>query len=204
MTSPLNIFPLFHSQYPNDTEYQGYADVGSCLEQLKWDDHVAVSVSRLRAQNSARIRYSEMHCFAMSENIYTYSQALRTAKNYEFLPYINLMIRRCLEVGLIDKWHRDSSMYRNDPKLKLDRRIALSITHIGAALLLLFCGLSIASLVFIAERIVFRKTKQRSCHPFWLILSRFVDGRRFYLRVEPLKRKALFVKNRLRSRRPKY
>lgn len=201
----IEYFAPFYSQYPNDTEYHGYADVDSCLEQLKWDDHVAVSISRLRAHNCERIRYSEMHCFSISENIYTYSQALRTAKKYEFLPYINLMIRRCLEVGLIDKWHRDSSMYRNDPKLKLDRRISLSVTHIGAALLLLFCGLSIATLVFFVERIVFRNTKERNCHPFWLLLSRFVDGRRFYLLVKPLKRKVLFVqKNHLRSRRPKY
>lgn len=139
---------------------------------------------------------SEMYCFSMHENIYTYSQALRTAKRYEFLPQIDETIRKCMEAGLFRKWHQDSSMYRNDKKHRPERHIILSIAHIGAALLALFCGLGIASLVFIAEYMTFQKTKQSGCHKGWLLLSKIVDGRRFYFRDKTSNRKGLFVKKK--------
>lgn len=198
--TPIPIYFSLIFQYPKDKEYHGYADIDSCLEQLKWDDKLAVSISRLRAENCALIRKSEMYCFSMRENIYTYSQSLRTTKKYEFLPQIDIFIRRCSEAGLFQKWNRESSMYRNDPVHKFDRRIILSIAHIGAALLALVCGLCIGLLVLMAECVAFRKTKQPNCRRFWFFLSRIVDGRRFYFRAKTLKRKVLFVKKKYPAR----
>lgn len=183
-------------QYPKDKVYHDNADIDSCLAELKRDDKLAVSVSRLRAENCALIRTNEMYCFPIRENLYTYSQSLRTTKKYDFLPQINVIIGRALEGGLFQKWHRDSSMYRNDPTKNIDRRTTLSIAHIGAALLALVCGLSIASSVFILEWIVFDKIKQKKCRRFWFIVSKFVDGRRFYFRDESLNRNIFFVKKK--------
>lgn len=153
-----------------------------CLAQLKWNDNLAVSTPRIRAENCPLISRSELYCFSQLENIYTFPIALSMQSKYEYFPQISAILRRSVEAGLIDKWHRDSRMYQNDLKRENDRRIILTIAHIGAALLALVCGTIVASLVFIAEYIAFRKTKRSDCNEFWVFLSKVVDGRRFYFR----------------------
>lgn len=86
------------------------------LEQLKWDDNLAVCVSRIVAENCLLIKRSEMICFSPRENIYTFTIALRMAKKYEFLRQIDDIVRRLVEAGLFQKWQRDSGMYHVDSK----------------------------------------------------------------------------------------
>lgn len=123
-----------------------------------------------------------MYCFSHKENFREYPIALAMHRKYEFLPQINVVVRRIVEAGLIAKWHRDFSKYWNDAKRIDDHRVILTIDHIGGGLFALLFGIGIASLVLIVECITFRKTEQIDCHPFWLFLSKVVDGRRFYFR----------------------
>lgn len=163
-----------------DKPFFGHDEIDLDLEQLKWNASVAVSVSRLRAENCPLIRRSEMFCFSKRENLYTFPLMMRTAKKYNFLSQINAVIRRCIEAGLIQKWQRDSKLYATDSKQIDDRRVILTVAHIGGGLCLLCCGLSVALLTLTAECVAYRKMKQENCHIFWLLLSQCVDGRRFY------------------------
>lgn len=140
-----------------------------------------MATSILLAENNLLIRKSEIYCFPRSENIHILPVVLRLALKYEFLSEINVIIRRSLEAGLVEKWQRDSSLYQNDPKRVNDRKIILSVDHIGGALLALISGLSMASLTFIAECITFSRTNQRNCNWFWLLVSKAIDGRRYIL-----------------------
>lgn len=178
--SGANYLFWYRFQYPIDKPYSDCADTELCLAQLKWNDNLAVSTPRVRAENCPLIDRSEMYCFSQLENLYTFPIALNMQSKYEYFPHICALLRRSVEAGLIDKWHRDSRMYQHDRKREDDRRIILTIAHIGAALLALGCGSILASLVFIAEWIAFRKTKKSDCHEFWVFLSKVVDGRRFY------------------------
>lgn len=179
---------LINFQYPVEKSYTPNADIDSCLSQLKWNDRLAVHVGRIRAGYSPLIGLSEMYCFPSRENIISFPITVRVAKKYEFLPQVNTLIRRSLEAGLFEKWQKDCDLYRNDSQHTDDRKVILTVTHIGGALLSLFCGLSLAALIFIAECIAFHKSKQVNRHRFWLFLSQTVDGRRFYCQNSLIRR----------------
>lgn len=176
-----------------DTAYSPQADLDACLSALKWNDKLAVSVRRIRAENSPVISKSEIYCFSSEENIFAFPTTIRMSRKYEFKTQVNSLIRRCLEAGLFTKWQEDTELSGNDSKPKSDRNINLTVAHIGGALLSLVCGLCLASLVFIAECVAFEKLKQKDCHQFWVYLSRTVDGRRFYCREALVRPKTSLV-----------
>lgn len=161
-----------------EKSYTPKTDIDSCLLQLKWNDRLAVSVGRTRAENCPLIRLSEIYCFPSQENIFAFPTTVRTSRKYEFLPQVNILIRRSLEAGLFQKWRSDSSLYQNDSKQQQICNIILTVAHIGGALLALICGLGLASLAFMAECVAFHKLKQADCHQFWLVLSDILNGRR--------------------------
>lgn len=121
-----------------------------------------MSVGRTRAENSRLIRLSEIFCFPSRENIFAFPTTVRMSRKYEFLPQVNTLIRRSLEAGLFQKWRSDSSLYQNNLKQEQNCNVILTVAHIGGALLLLLCGLSLALLAFMAEWVV--KMKIESCH----------------------------------------
>lgn len=130
------------------------------------------------------IRWNEMYCFSGRENLYWFLVSVRTARKYIFLPHINAIIRRCIEAGLFQKWQEDSSLYHTGSSRKEDRRVILTVAHIGGGLLTLFCGIFLALLTFIGECVAFHKTMRENPSKFWIILSKVVDGRRFYFRAD--------------------
>lgn len=141
--------------------------------------------SRLSIENSLVIRKREMYCFSRQENIIRTMITLNLQRKYDFFSQINAIVVSSIEAGLIEKWHRDSRMYSNDSTKQDDgHRVILTVAHIGAALIALFCGLTIASIVFIAECVTLHKVKQADCHKFWVFLSKVVDGRRFYFQAK--------------------
>lgn len=159
--------------------YVGNVNVTSLLEQLKWDDKLAVASSRALAENIPQIiDKSEFYCFSRDENIHILPITLLIMPKYEFQAEVNAIIRRSLEAGLIEKWQRDSSSYRNYSFEKDDRKIILSVVHIAAALFVLFCGLCLASLTLITECVAFHRTKQADCNRFWIFVAKTVEGRR--------------------------
>lgn len=127
-----------------------------------------------------------MYCFSPAENIYTYTIALRMAKKFEFLPQIDDIVRRLIEAGLFHKWQRDSNMYRIDELQKDDPNIILTVVHIGGAVVSLLCGLSLAIMVLMVECVAYRKTTHNECCEYWFLVSKFVDGRRFYFRSKSI------------------
>lgn len=166
-----------------DKAYTPCTHIYICLEQLKWNDSLAVSVSRLVAENCPLVDSSEMYCFSERENLREAMTALRVVHRFEFLPQVDDIIRRCFESGLILKWRKDETRQNNKLNSKrTEHRMILTVDHIGGALITLFCGLSMAMLVFAAECVAYRKIKQRNCCRFWFYLSKVLDGRRFDFR----------------------
>lgn len=157
-----------------------------CLKRLKYDEKLAVAVSRLHAENTPALSRSEMFCFPRSRNIYSYSVAMPIKLDYHLLPIINYNIRQLFEFGLIERWNKLSQSIAANEEIKKmldraaagesdDRLVVLTVPHIMGALLIMSFGHIVALITFCLELLIKKKIGDNKCAKIWLILHFFVN-----------------------------
>lgn len=155
--------------------------IDECLQNLEFDEHLAVGLSRLHAENNPVISKTQLYCFARENNIYSYSVAMPMKIDFHLRPIINLIIRQLFEFGLIERWDKLSqAIATSSVKVKVDTEgsgnlVVLTVPHIMGAVLILISGMALAFLLFLIERIAQMRVKKRNCFRFWKRLDHLLD-----------------------------
>lgn len=155
-------------------------NIDVCLEKLRYDEYLAVAVSRLHAQNSPTISRTEMFCFTRANNVYSYSVAVPLSMDFQLIDAINAVIRSAMESGLINRWSKfniepatRSLATDGKPLENENATIVLTVDHIVGALLIMVFGYVLAIIVFLAERVVYWRVRQGTESKLFLYLHRF-------------------------------
>lgn len=137
------------------------------MAELHNNYKLAVGLSREHALNNPRISRSDLVCFPMASNIYTYSVIMQTRQDFYLLEHINTFIDRFVEHGMIANWDK---RYQNNSWIRVHvggdaMPQALTVNHILGAILILGVGLSLAILEFFVE--FFVGTKLQALRKKW-------------------------------------
>lgn len=170
--------------------YELCNNINDCLVKIKYNDKIAVSVSREHAMNNLEILKSELFCFTKSNNVYSYSVTMLAKKNFHLLSRMNTIIRQIVEFGLIQKWEKQDytvmqiRLEQNQPINNLDNNlIVLTVGHIGGALIIMFVGWIFGILSFIVEILINTKlAKRRYFRHMTKYLDAFVNPDRYFLK----------------------
>lgn len=156
-----------------------------CLMRLRYDDKLAVAVSRLHAQNTPAVSQSEIFCFPRSDNIYSYSIAMPIKLDFHMLPVINYNIRQLFEFGLTERWNKLSQSIAANEEIKKilnsaasgkdDSLVVLTVPHITGAILIMFFGQFLSLIAFLTEIFVESRIRQKNCLKIWLLLHWFLQ-----------------------------
>lgn len=152
-----------------------------CLEELDWNNRLAVAVSQKHAMNNPVIPNWKIYCFPNTENIFNYPVSMYMRVGHPLEREINEITQRTLEAGLLAKWAVDSRMaFKQEARTPI-RTKKLTIENIS--LILFLCGsfLTFAVLAFIAELIVHRRARSPGAGRFWTTADWLIDGDRHFL-----------------------
>lgn len=153
--------------------------------KLKFNDYLAVALSREHAMNNPVLPKTEIFCFSKSNNVYTYSVAMITKKCFHLLPQMNSIIRRVLEFGLLEKWAKDNSaatlkLIQNSDEGNGDGLVVLTVAHITGAIIIMFVGYAAAFVAFIGEIIIGKKLLFANQIWIWSLLDKFFDANQYF------------------------
>lgn len=169
------------SQY-SATFLDGYRvcdNIDSCLDQLKWNDKLAISVSHQHARNYPPMPFTEMTCFDQFEAIHTYFISMLVWKDHPALLDVITLTNRAFEGGLIVKWARDIQFNpKQETALKL---VAFQLDHLGASILCFIVCLCFSVMAFFGEILTFRKVNEPNPHKFWIFGDYLINNDRVFL-----------------------
>lgn len=140
------------------SKFEVCKDIDMCLKKIKTNKSIAVAVSRHHADNNPLISPLDMHCFAITEDIYTYSVSMLVKKQYHLLLKIDAIIRGISESGLLMKWQRDSEQTittSSDENEGGNGVRKLTFEHVEGGFLIWGIGLSVGFIAFVCEWIVY-------------------------------------------------
>lgn len=165
------------------------------MERLRYDEYLAVALSRLHAENNPMISRSELFCFSRENNVYTYSVAMPLRLDYELIESVDAIISNLMEFGLIGKWielseepttrakvadtkkkQKDNEVNRGNDSA--DGTVVLTMDHIIGALLIMAFGYVLAIIAFLVEQIVHRRVERGTQSKFFIYLHRFLRPNR--------------------------
>lgn len=158
------------------------------MQDLKWNDRLAVTVSRKHAMNCPTISKEMLYCFRYEENIHTITVAMLTPKGYFLLSDIDRILRYSMEGGLFNKWELDSTERIYSTKVKNNPNgfeyVPLQLEHSFGVFFLLAVGLGLSVIILIIELIIYHKAKQRKelgkRAGLWIYAEKFIDGQGEY------------------------
>lgn len=137
-------------------------DIDICLMKIKTNKSIAVAVSRHHADNNPLISPLDMHCFSITEDIYTYSVSMLVKKQYHLLLKIDAIIRGISESGLLMKWQRDSEQTITSTDENEGNGVSkLTFEHVEGGFLIWGIGLSVGFIAFVCEWIVYLVKKKK-------------------------------------------
>lgn len=153
------------------------SQIDNCLEQLRFDDHLAVGVSREYVSTHSNFTPENLFCFDNSEHIESSQISILSRHDRQFLNAARREIRAYLEAGLISKWLNDEKVR----KYETPGDIYFEMKHV-IGLIVLSLGLcSVAIPIFIMEKFAHSKFGFLDTFNLRRKLEYFVDGRRHYL-----------------------
>lgn len=82
-------------------------DIDNCLEQLQFDDHLAVGVSREYVKNNHLFANEQLFCFDEKNHIESDQITVLVYRDKNLINLFNNEIRKFSEAGLISKWIKD-------------------------------------------------------------------------------------------------
>lgn len=162
------------------------------MARLRYDEYLAVALSRMHALNNPKISRLERWCFTQKNNVYAYAIAMPLKEDFVLMKAIDSVITNLMEFGLIDKWMKMSegpsfssliaNAKKNDPgkyiayeessRYTSDRTIVLTMNHIIGALVIMAFGYISALIVFVVEKNVYRRVQLRTASKLILYLHK--------------------------------
>lgn len=168
-------------QFPDEflKNYQICHEIGDCLNQLKWNDRLAVGVSSHLARNYPPVPYTEMKCFGDTESIRGRFIAMYVWKGHPLLAEILSLTNRAFESGLFVKWHRE---VQHSPKEMYKFPVVqFEVEHLGAALVCFSIFLFAAFVAFATELVIHKKLRAPNPHRFWILIDVIINDNRYFL-----------------------
>lgn len=185
---------FLHFQYPQDSldSFLTCNDIDKCLEQLTLDDsyNLAVGVSRTHVMSTSFFTKHQVFCFDRSQNIANYTISLAIRNDHGLLATFDKIIREVLEGGLNVKWQRENRKYfpPDTTGIPFDSAEALGMDHLSILIYFVYIpGMFLAGATFFLERKIFKEIRRAQTarkRKFWLLLAKFCDGRRHYLKLQ--------------------
>lgn len=170
-------------------------DINTCLMELETNNKLAVAVSRVHAMNNPFILNSKIYCFSKHQHIYTYPLSIIAQRNFHLIPYINDILQKLVEFGLVEHWvqkyrstiigsyygHAEHFEYDNDNNNEDDDKeneidnviVTLSVEHMKGAFYILICGYTLACIIFIMECLTYSHVNIKYSNRIW----QFIDKR---------------------------
>lgn len=146
--------------------YKPCFDMNKCLMELKFNDKLAVAISRQHAINArVPLNDEDMFCFDKSDNLFSFSVVMLFKNDHHLLPLVNMLIRRITESGFILKWKADSEFFKFMEEIKLrdphENAEPINLGHLLGSFALMVIGLSLAIVAFVFEWLAYYLVRKR-------------------------------------------
>lgn len=154
-------------------------DLEECLNQLEYDNRLAVAVSRQYAMRSQK--RAAFYCFGESSSeISIHALTVLMKDGFKFVDDLNHFIKRAIEGGLDKKWLANSTS-RYNHHTKKNHIVFITLNHLYGAFMLVIGGFLLAILVAIAEKIVYEHARKPNVSAFWCLAEMAIDPHRYFL-----------------------
>lgn len=157
-----------------------------CLENLKYNDKLAIAVSRQYALHNAHVSDTEIFCFDKSENIFNFFVSMHMKQNLDLHEKINGFIQRVLAVGLMKKWITDTQRrvrnnYDRERSTSPESAVPLSLEHWSLGFVLYILFMSLSFIAFYMEMLVYKNVCSNKSSKFWKWADLVMTGKRTFL-----------------------
>lgn len=120
------------------------------MDELKWDDKLAVAASYARVRSDRSI-FTSYYCFDRLNSIHRHSLKFLMHKNFDMLNELNQFIEQAFESGLVVKWLKGNRFEPFVEKPPEFQYIEANFTACLVVLIICFCILLFASLILLIE-----------------------------------------------------
>lgn len=161
-------------------EFRICPNLDDCLEELSYDNRLAVAVSHMHAMNSHRVSSEMIYCFNDGEHIIEYPVSAMMSSDHPFFESVHRMAQLAFERGLFVKWLKDSSGRPRHMRPRRNHELQIqTIDHIMFAVMIYFLVISSAIITFVLEHVIFYKL-QRDENRYWRWADMIIDGKRHF------------------------
>lgn len=151
------------------------------LQQLKWNDKLAVAVSLERVRNEGLISNLGLYCFQSPNHIHEYSLKVLTSRNFPFLKELDHFIEMATESGLIMKWLkgcRFTSIYEKKPLYEYaEVKLELFICFI----LIVICLLLFSCFIAFLEKTAHNQIHVANVKLIWRYIEMAINPHRYFM-----------------------
>lgn len=155
------------------------------LEELEWNDKLAVAVSLANVKNEGTITRLNLFCFDSFDHIYEYQLKILASKRFPFMIELNRFIEMVNEAGLTVKWLKGiqfESIYEKKP---LFEYIEVKAEVIACFLVIMAAAYLFASFIIILEKIAFNENRMEHVKPLWKFIELMISPYRwFYVKFD--------------------
>lgn len=149
------------------------------LEQLDWDEKLAVVSSFERAQYFKTKNNFDSYCFTHPNIVYEYATKFLCRPHFPFANELNKFIEQATDGGLINRWRTNYQSHFN-PKYQ-DEAFYFKIENYLLIMVILVHMIFLSYFVFVLERIVFKRVQLRGWRKFWRFVEMIIDPDRHFL-----------------------
>lgn len=171
------------SKYLDSEQFDSIEICGNanqCISELNQNDRKAVAISRLYIETLPV--GNQFFCFDSTQTINRHSTALLFRKDVQFRLEFERILNRISSGGLVSKWRRDYT--RKVAGYESDQVKAVTLKQLSGVFIIMGSIIGVAIIVFILERVIFKKSRIPNSHRFWKTGERLIDGHRHYFLME--------------------
>lgn len=151
------------------------------LQQLEWNDTLAVAVSLETVKNDEFISRLDIFCFDAPNRIYEYPLKIFAKKHFVHLTKLNRFLEMASEAGLIVKWLRGFNFDVSE-KEPLYEYAVVEMEIFFILGIITTCLHVIAFLVIILERKAFIKIHTQNNSRAWQLIDKMINPERYFLK----------------------
>lgn len=137
------------------------------MEQLYWDDNLAVAVSLERVKNEELISKLGIYCFKSPNQIHEYPLKILAVKDFPFLNELNKLIKQASESGLIVKWLKGCRFGPTSDKEPLFQYMEVNLELFIAIIIINIIAQLFIYSILTLEKKAYNKIHQQNVHSFW-------------------------------------
>lgn len=158
-------------------------DAQDCYRRVTSERNVALIVSKMHFMSTHWVH--EMYCLPDSEMISIRPISMFIRNNVSDALAFDAIIQRVFESGIIEYWR--SNVVQQSSKYETSDITSLTLEHMSGAFVMLFIGCFVATMVFVLELFIFKRSNStkltRKQRRFWIIVSKGIDGERHLLKM---------------------